>query len=97
MKTRRANLLGGQNDEPTLTAQPIPVASLDSTNTEEVREAQNVETLVDHLNACIDDKTVLENEKKDLKDVNRDLKEEKNALLRINMNLTKTLMNGDSL
>lgn len=97
MKTRRANLLGGQNDEPTLTAQPIPVASLDSTTTEEVREAQNVETLVDHLNACIDDKTVLENEKNDLQDVNRDLKEEKNALLKINMNLTKTLMNGDSL
>lgn len=95
MKKRRANQLGGQNNEPTLTAQPIPVAALDSMNTEEFEDAQNVETLVDHLNACIDDKTVLENEKEGLNDVNRDLKEEKEALLEINMKLTNTLMKGD--
>ena len=95
MKKRRANQLGGHNNEPTLTAQPIPVAALDSMNTEEFEDAQNVETLVDHLNACIDDKTVLENEKEGLNDVNRDLKEEKEALLEINMKLTNTLMKGD--
>ena len=81
MKRRRANQVGG--DE-TLTAQPIPMATRDSQNAEEIVEAKNVETLVDHLNACIDDKTVLEQEK-------QNLKEEKKTLLKLNM----ALMNID--
>lgn len=91
MKKKRANQLGGNQDE-VLTAQPIPVAELDSMNMAEFQEGQNVESLVDHLNACIDDKMALEKDKKILKDANQDLQEEKDALLEINMALTKTMM-----
>lgn len=90
MMKRRANQLGGNLDGPSLTAQPIPVAALDSMDTEELEEAQNVETLVDHLNACIDDKTLLENKNRELSDENQNLSDEKQALLEENEGLMET-------